>query len=66
MNRNHKTSRRCITALLTVAMATGFAGNALAQKGNYTDVDLQEGGVWYELNVGTFCDSDGDLSLIHI
>ena len=60
MNRNHKTSRRCITALLTVAMATGFAGNALAQKGNYTDVDLQEGGVWYELNVGTFCDSDGD------
>lgn len=60
MNRNHKTSRQCITALLTVAMATGFAGNALAQKGNYTDVDLQEGGVWYELNVGTFCDSDGD------
>lgn len=61
MNKNRKAGKRYWAAALSAAMIMGLSGSSvMAQEGTYTDVDLQEGGVWYELNIKTFADSDGD------
>lgn len=56
MNKSKK--KKSMMALLTLPMLIGNV--VCAGSGNYPQADLQEGGVWYELNIGTFCDSDGD------
>ena len=49
-----------MAALLTLTMVMGSGSAACAATGSYPEAEPQEGGVWYELNVGTFFDSDGD------
>lgn len=61
MNQNRKISKKSLAAMMAASMLVGTSGGAVyAQEGTYSDVNLQEGGVWYELNIKTFCDSDGD------
>ena len=54
------TKKKTVAALATLGMVMGSANMAFAGAGTYPEAELQEGGVWYELKVGTFCDSDGD------
>ncbi len=58
MNGNAK--KKSMAALLTLTMVVGSGSAACAATGSYPEAEPQEGGVWYELNVGTFFDSDGD------
>lgn len=58
MNGNAK--KKSMAALLTLTMVMGSGSAACAGAGTYPEAELQEGGIWYELNVGTFFDSDGD------
>ena len=58
MKRNVK--KKSMAAMLTLSMVMGNGSAACAGAGTYPEAELQEGGIWYELNVGTFFDSDGD------